>query len=146
VLEIRVGQKNRSTEFDVAKSPPARRPLGIRPTSSSIVASQVINGRRSGSGAGERSQSTSDEEKFVCFVGEAGQKRGNSVVNDPSTKVTKQLGDTGSLQNLGSAVQTLAKDDKLTITAERIDGANCGALARRGRMRWSFFRARFRPS
>jgi hypothetical protein len=49
------------------------------------------------------------------------------VSNEASTKVTKQLGDTGSLQNLGGALQTgalqtLAKGDKLTITAERIDG------------------------
>jgi hypothetical protein len=37
------------------------------------------------------------------------------VVNDPSTKVTKQLVLTGALQ-------TLAKGDKLTVTVERIDG------------------------
>jgi hypothetical protein len=37
------------------------------------------------------------------------------VVNDLSTKVTKQLSHTGSLQ-------TLAKGDKLTVTVERIDG------------------------
>jgi hypothetical protein len=44
-----------------------------------------------------------------------GQIRGNSVVNDQATKVTNELSHTGSLQ-------TLAKADKLTITAERIDG------------------------
>ena len=44
-----------------------------------------------------------------------GQIRGNSVVNDLATKVTNYLSHTGSLQ-------TLAKADKLTITAERIDG------------------------
>jgi hypothetical protein len=46
---------------------------------------------------------------------ETGLERGNSVVNDLSTKVTKQLSHTGSLQ-------TLAKGDKLTVTVERIDG------------------------
>jgi hypothetical protein len=47
--------------------------------------------------------------------GKAGLNRGNSVVNDASTKVTKQLGDTGPLQ-------TLAKADKLTVTVARLDG------------------------
>jgi hypothetical protein len=46
---------------------------------------------------------------------EVGQKQGNLVSNEPSTKVNKQLGDTGPLQ-------TLAKGDKLTVTVERIDG------------------------
>ena len=46
---------------------------------------------------------------------EMGLNWGNSVVNDPSTKVTNELSHTGSLQ-------TLAKVDKITITAERLDG------------------------
>jgi hypothetical protein len=37
------------------------------------------------------------------------------VSNEPSTKVNKQLGDTGPLQ-------TLAKGAKLTVTVERVDG------------------------
>jgi hypothetical protein len=54
----------------------------------------------------------------VCWNGKSqfeDQKRGNSVVNDEETKVTEQFMPTGALQ-------TLAKGDKLTVTAERLDG------------------------
>jgi hypothetical protein len=62
-----------------------------------------------------RSQSTSDEGKTCWAVDINGQKRGNFVSNEASTKVNKQLGDTTPLQ-------TLAKGDKLTVTVEGIDG------------------------
>jgi hypothetical protein len=52
--------------------------------------------------------------------GKAELNRGNSVINETSTKVKKQLGDTQPLQ-------TLAKADKLTITVERIDMASSDA-------------------
>ena len=47
--------------------------------------------------------------------------QGNFVSNEASTKVNKQLGDTGALQ-------TLAKGDKLTVTVERVDD---------GKLRWT---------
>ena len=51
----------------------------------------------------------------MCWaIPNQGAIRGELVSNEPSTEVTKQLGDTGALQ-------TLAKGDKLTVTVERID-------------------------